>query len=254
LLGQALDVVLFPAMSRVQEDSARLALAYRRGITAVALVMLPGSAILFVIAPELVRLLLGPQWGAVVVPFQILVIGLLLRTSYKLSDSLARATGAVYRRAWRQAVYAALVAGGAWLGHRSGIAGVAAGVLGAVAVNFLLMAHLSLRMAGMSWGVFARAHREPLALGAAVALIAGSAAAAARTTSMSSAWIVAATAGSAVVGAAALARLAPSVFLGRDGAWMLSLLRTCVPTRLGGARAGRRTLTTHGPTTAGQTP
>ena len=66
----------------------------------------------------------------VVVPFRILALGMLFRTSYKMSDSLARATGSVYRRAWRQGIYAALVFGGAWVGQFWGVAGVAYGIFG----------------------------------------------------------------------------------------------------------------------------
>ena len=86
------------------------------------------------------------------------VITLLLRTSYKLSDSISRATGAVYRRAWRQAVYAGLVLSGAWTGQHWGVIGVAVGVFAALAVNFILMAELSLRIARLSWREFWRAH------------------------------------------------------------------------------------------------
>ena len=90
LLGGMLDDVLFPAMARVQDDLPRLGLAYRRGVSLVALTMLPLSALLMVLAPEVIAVALGPQWLGAVVPFQILAVGLLLRTSYKMSDSLAR--------------------------------------------------------------------------------------------------------------------------------------------------------------------
>jgi PST family polysaccharide transporter len=156
--GVLVDKTLFPAMSRIQDNHEQLALVYRRGVASIALVSLPVSLLFFVLAPELVRLLLGEQWSAVVVPFQILSIGLLFRTSYKISDSLARATGAVYRRAWRQGIYAVLVLTGAWGGLRWGIEGVAAGVLIAITANFLFMAQLSLKLTGLSWREFITAH------------------------------------------------------------------------------------------------
>ena len=133
LFGQILDQVLFPAMARVQDDVRRLAGAYTRGIALIALVMLPTSAALFILAPELIRLVLGPQWAGVVAPFQILAAGMLFRTSYKMSDSVVRATAAVYRRALRTAIYALLVIGGAWVGQHWGTTGVAFAVLGALA-------------------------------------------------------------------------------------------------------------------------
>ncbi|WP_084544405.1 lipopolysaccharide biosynthesis protein [Chroogloeocystis siderophila] len=158
LLGQALDKVLFPAMAKVQEEPKRLAIAYRRSITLIALIILPTSAALFALSPEIIHLLLGPAWTGAIIPFQILTIGMLFRTSYKVSDSLARAKGAVYKRAWIQGVYATLILAGAWLGHYWGISGVAIGVLIALSINFLLMAQLSLRLTFITWRDLFAAH------------------------------------------------------------------------------------------------
>jgi hypothetical protein len=124
LFGTVVDRVIFPAMAVVQ-DRQKLAEAYSRAVGLVALTTIPLSAVLFALAPEIVRILLGPHWDSVVTPFRILVTVLIFRTSYKMSDSLARATGAVYRRAWRQWLYAGAVFLGAWLGQFWGTAGVA---------------------------------------------------------------------------------------------------------------------------------
>lgn len=57
-----LSRVLFPAFSRIHEDRARLLGAYRSAVGAIAAVLLPTAAGLAVAAPEVVRVLLGPQW------------------------------------------------------------------------------------------------------------------------------------------------------------------------------------------------
>ncbi|UCH82339.1 MAG: lipopolysaccharide biosynthesis protein [Nitrospiraceae bacterium] len=158
LIGMALDKVIFPAMAKVQHQQDRLQTAYRRGLSLTALVVLPTSAAMFVLSPEIIEFLFGPAWLEAVIPFKILSVGMLFRTSYKLSDSLARATGAVYRRAWRQGLYAGCMLGGAWIGQFWGLNGVACGVLGAVTVNFILMAHLSMKLVSMTWRVFLAAH------------------------------------------------------------------------------------------------
>jgi len=98
LLGDAVDRVLFPAMASIQTDTRRLADAYRRGVALMGLIMLPASLVLFIVAPELILAMLGPRWTAVVTPFQILALGMFLRTSYRISDVTARATAAVYHR------------------------------------------------------------------------------------------------------------------------------------------------------------
>jgi O-antigen/teichoic acid export membrane protein len=158
LFGDVLDRVLFPTMARVQGDPPRLAAAYLQAVASIALVMLPIGVIMTVLAPEVIVVLLGPRWVEVIPPFQVFAIGLLFRTSYKMSDSISRATGAVYRRAWRQAIYAGLVFAGAWVGSRWGVTGVSVGVLASLVINFVLMADLSLAVAHTTWRRFAEAH------------------------------------------------------------------------------------------------
>src|SRR5207249_289368 len=126
LLGQVLDDVLFPAMAQIQFDTGRLAVAYRRLVAGMAVMTLPLSAVAVALAPELIYAVLGPKWGDAALPFQVLAVGTLCRASYKVSDSLTRAVGAVYQRAWRQWIYAALAlapewclgADGRWLAER----------------------------------------------------------------------------------------------------------------------------------------
>jgi PST family polysaccharide transporter len=156
---------------------------------------------------------------------------MLFRTSYKMSDSLARSTGAVYRRAWRQIVYAALVMGGAWVGGAWGLAGVSWGVLAAVTVNFFLMAHLSLQVAEMRWRDFARAHVPSIALAAVVTPAVWVAATALRHWDASSAVIVVVAGVLTALTSVLLVWSAPSAFLGADGQWMLGALRKFVKTR-----------------------
>ncbi|MEN6474420.1 MAG: lipopolysaccharide biosynthesis protein [Syntrophaceae bacterium] len=150
-LGTVADKVLFPVMSAVQQDKPRLARAYTTGVAFIAMMTMPLSGVLIVLAPEIIYVLLGKAWMAVAPPFQLLALALVFRTSYKMSDSLARATGAVYRRAWRQWVYAAAVFSGAWIGQFWGLSAVAFGVALAILVNFLLMFHLTASIVRISW-------------------------------------------------------------------------------------------------------
>jgi len=231
LFGDVLDRVLFPTMAKVQGDAQRLAGAYLQAVASIALVMLPIGVVMTVLAPEFIIVLLGPRWANVIPPLQVFAIGLLFRTSYKMSDSIARATGAVYRRAWRQAIYAALIFLGAWVGSRWGLAGVAAGVLGSQVINFILMADLSLAVAHTTWRRFAEAH-VPAALTAllagtvawlsVLALRHGGAGPAVRL-------VVAALVTIAAVGLAL--RIIPRALLGPYGMRMIALLGSFLPPR-----------------------
>lgn len=224
-IGTVLDAVLFPVMARVQSESQRLAVAYRRGMALITLVVLPPSAVLVLLAPEVVRVVLGPRWTPVIAPFQILGAGMLFRTSSKLGDSLTRATGAVYRRAWRQIVYALMVVGGAIVGQRWGIAGVAWFVVGALTVNFLLMAQLSLSEAAMPWSRLWLAQLPAALLTLASLPLVWGLAAALRHWGMPA--VVTLTTGGALMLATCLllAFAFPRVFLGPDGLWMLDTMR-----------------------------
>ena len=213
-------------MAKVQGNPQQLRTAYRRGISLIALVMLPASVVLVILAPELVSVLLGPRWSAAVAPFQVLAAGLLFRTSYKMSDSISRATGAVYRRAWRQGVYAFLVIGGAWIGQRWGVEYVALGVVVALGINFYLMAQLSLSVSGMSWGGFLAAHLAGFRLAVASGSMAWAAVELLRRWDLPAPIRLGGAGGLAILSVGLLTWRLPRLFLGGDGHWMIDVLRS----------------------------
>lgn len=238
IFGQILDRVLFPTMALVQQEPARLARAYRSAVASCALVVLPAGVVVAIVAPELVHVLLGQGWEGIVGPLQILALGMLFRTSYKLSDSVARATGAVYDRAWRQAVYAGAVVIGSFVGTFWGLNGVAVGAVAAVSSNFLLMAQLSLRVTGMRWSEFAMAHLPGLALASVTGTAAWAMAEWLRELQVTPLALLLDVA--LVTGAAGLLLcwLLPSLFLGRDGQSVVRLLNAVAPPWLQRRRAG----------------
>ena len=238
-LGGMLDNVLFPAMARVQGEPDRLAAAYRRGVGLLAVTMLPFSLTTILLAPEIVRVLLGPNWTAVVVPFQILAVGMTFRTSYKMSDSLARATGAVYRRAWRQIVYASLVIGGAFVGQRWGLSGVAAGIVTALAVNFTLMANLSLSLVPLTWSDFGRAHLPAVALTTVIAPVVWLSTEVARQAGLSPIIVLICGSVPAAIAMGVAVKLAPRAFLGDEALWAATTLRSSLTRRRGSVGSGR---------------
>jgi O-antigen/teichoic acid export membrane protein len=239
LVADVLDKVLFPTMARVQDDPGRLASAYLRSTAALVLIMLPIGVVAAVLAPELVAVAFGDRWHALVPPFQVLALGMMLRSGIRMSDSLARATGRVYRRAWRQWLYAGLVFAGAWLGLRWGVTGVAVGVLAALFTNYLMMAQLSLSVIHVSWADFAHAQAAGLRLTLIVGLSTAAFAAAARHFEFPplAGLVVGCLAAAAAAGL--MISLAPTVALGEDGMRMRDTLRTYLQTRLRPARLGR---------------
>lgn len=220
LLGSAIDRVLFPVMAKLQNQPERLLLAFRRSVVLTGALILPLSVALLILAPEIVQVVLGAQWVAVVLPFQIFASGMLFRTSYKLSDCLARATGAVYAQAFRHAGYALFILLGAWVGQFGGLTGVAVGTVVAITVHFSLMTQLSLTITGLSFREFVRAHRPAAAsalfLGATLWGIVSSM----RSSGASDAVTLVICGGLFLLAWLAVLRFWPELFLDEDGVWV----------------------------------
>jgi PST family polysaccharide transporter len=149
--GQVLSVVLFPVMSKIQDEKRQLTKTYLSGIAMVALVSAPLGALMVATASEIVEVVLGPKWSDAVIPFQILALGVVARGSYKIDDALARALGVMYQRSVRDAIYAAAVVIGSVIGLRWGLPGVAVGVLVAVVINYVLALRMSVSLLDCPW-------------------------------------------------------------------------------------------------------
>ncbi len=238
LIGTVLDRVMFPALARVQDKPEQLAKAFRAALALILLALGPLSAVMIVCAEPLVRIILGEAWLAIVPPFQVLSGIAVLRGAQKLSDSVARATGAVYRRSWRQAIYAASVIAGAWFGARYGILEVAAGVAVAVVISYALMLSLVLGLTGLSWTQLIATFLRALP---ATALAAAAAGVALPYLSGASALVQVMVPGLlAAVISFATALAMPRTLIGRDGQRAVRLvLRSVGP---GGARLANSTL------------
>jgi O-antigen/teichoic acid export membrane protein len=211
--------VLFPAFSRLQDDRARLGAAFRRILFVNALVLIPASALLVVLAPEAIRILMGPRWGEAVLPFQILALVMVMRVSYKVGVVVASAAGAVYPLALVNVLYAVCVIAGAALTIAWGIPGVAASTAASIAVMYLACAWLGMQRCDLRWRSFFAAHGPGLALGALLAAGAWPAASALRAAGLPAAATLAIIA--VLGGAAAVAIIAVWLRRGRgDFAWL----------------------------------
>ncbi len=233
LLGNVLDQVLFPTLAGRQHDRERLAENFRRAVVLTTTLTAPLAAVVVVLAPELVRIVLGDGWDGVVLPFRILVATLTFRTAYKLSDAMAKATGFVYARAWRQGVYAALVLGGAVAARPWGIAGVAVAVGFAITMNYVLMSGLSLAVTGLGWAGFWTAHRRGAALAVVTGAVALGAATGLRGLGAPAVVVAVGAALAAVAALAAPAAVSPRRILGADLLWLGGQLRGLAPRRDG---------------------
>jgi O-antigen/teichoic acid export membrane protein len=171
LIGSVSDKVLFPAMSRIQDDHRRLARAYVGVNSLIAMLTLPASVLLFVLAPEIVAVLLGAGWEQVASPLRVFAVVLLPRTTYKISGSLTRATGAVLGGALRQWIYATEVVLGCAIGSLWGINGVAVGASVAIVLHAGAMLKFSARLQRGLVGMVLSGYAKSLPLAAGVAAV-----------------------------------------------------------------------------------
>lgn len=170
--GQALVKVLFPAMAAIQDDRKRLRRAYLRSVGLISSIITPLCAIMLICGPEIVRIALGGGWDSAIVPFQLLCTGVLFRTIYKLSDSLAEATGAVFQRAGRELFYLSCVIGGTTIGSRWELPGVSVGVVLAIFLNYLIGAEMSARALQIRRRELLSMHAPGIGLAVGVGLVA----------------------------------------------------------------------------------
>jgi O-antigen/teichoic acid export membrane protein len=162
--------VLFSSFSRLQDDPVRLGQMLRRTLFATAILLLPASAGLIVLAPEAIYILLGPGWDGVVLPFQLMAATMLFRTTYKAAGLVTRSAGAVLRNAGSQALYALAVIGGALISVRWGIVGVSITTGLAVVFHYSNLMRLALRQVSLSWSDVLMAHIDGLVLSVLVVI------------------------------------------------------------------------------------
>lgn len=224
ILGMAGNRVLFPVMSRIQEERERLGLAARRGIALTALLALPAQSVLLVLAPEIVRVVYGPGWEGAVPVLQAMSLGLHFRTTWGVTLAILRAGGTVYQVAWRHLAYAACVLVATWIACPFGLGWVGAAVSATLALQFVLASQLLIRTTGLSATSLLRAHAEPLALGLACLVIAWFSAGALREGHFGPVAVVLVAGSLVAIGASTLAAFLPAVFLGPDGRWFLGVL------------------------------
>ena len=167
LFGNIARLSVFPAMSKVQQNEARLRSALLKSFSVLALLTLPVSAFCVIFAPEIIDLLLGGKWQAAVVPFAILSGTLYFTLAWRDCATLFQALGHPY---WITAAHvgraAALIAGIWWIAPHgltaicAVIGAVMALMLGVMLVIVKYAIHLPLRS-------IAAAHLYPLLVTAA---------------------------------------------------------------------------------------
>jgi PST family polysaccharide transporter len=118
-LRAPITAVAFPAMSRLQDDPSSFRTYYCRVAHLLAFASMPLVAFLYVAAPEVVHVLLGSQWNAVIPVFKALAITAFIQPVASLRGLVALASGRSTDYLWLGVINAivacaAFVAGLPW--------------------------------------------------------------------------------------------------------------------------------------------
>jgi teichuronic acid exporter len=151
-----LNQVAFPAAARFQHDRAAIGAQLLKAIGYVSLIAFPILWGMSAVAPELLRVLLGPDWGDAVLPFQILPLVMPFRM---IVGFLPTVTDAIGRSdvALRNALLGCVVMPIAfYMGSRWGIAGVAYAWVIAYPVVLFVNLRRMLAVIGIPMAIVAR--------------------------------------------------------------------------------------------------
>jgi O-antigen/teichoic acid export membrane protein len=163
--ASVMSAVLFPAMSRLQDDLGRLRRAFLLMTRLTAAISAPVMATMTVAAPHLIVALYGPRWAGAIPPLQVLCVFGYFRAVYHVGGVVAQSAGRIYGELANQILYAALVLTGALIGAQFGMPFVAAGVGLAITAMFLATSRLALRATHTSWRVYLRCQVDSLVIG-----------------------------------------------------------------------------------------
>ena len=170
LFNDVARIAMLPAMAQVQEDKDRLRKALLKSLSLTAFLALPVSAFCIVFAHEIIRLLLGQQWLAAVVPFALLTGTLYPQLSRRSCFAVFQAMGRPHWMITMQSLHVALLVAGVIWAASYGLTTVCASVLVvwcAMAVVAMLAAARAVDIS--AWDVLS-VHARGVALSVGIAL------------------------------------------------------------------------------------
>lgn len=92
-VSTSISQVIFPILSKIQEDKLKLKNAYSRILAVSSFVIFPLVTIFFFIAKPLIIFLLGVKWEGTVIFFKILLIGAALNHIHKINLNVLKVCG-----------------------------------------------------------------------------------------------------------------------------------------------------------------
>ena len=163
-LGGTVDRVMFPGMSKFNDNDEKLYSYGKKMLRIVNVIMVPSTALFILYTKEIVTLLLGSKWMDAVLPLRILFLSLPFRISVMMCDSVIRAKGKVYKAAYRKFLYTITLFLGVSIGSVWGIIGICIATSAAAIFNYFNMLSLVKKIFKTDNTIFFDPFIEPLKL------------------------------------------------------------------------------------------
>ncbi|MGK9146006.1 lipopolysaccharide biosynthesis protein [Plantibacter flavus] len=141
LIGQTVNRVLFPIFSRSAGDRRRVASQLTDATEMLATTVVPIMALISAAAPQLVFIVLGPEWMAAAALISVLAIGGARETIFYITPSLMKALGFASLNLRYELLATGMQVAGIVIGLQFGVLGVAAGytIAGFLLIPVLLL-------------------------------------------------------------------------------------------------------------------
>jgi PST family polysaccharide transporter len=150
LIGQTVNRVMFPAFSRAAGNPAKVAASLMAATRLLAISAVPLMIFVACAAPELVNLVLGPEWLAAAGLVSVLAVGGARETIFYVTPSLMKGLGRSGLIVKYEILATVVQVGGIVIGLQFGVLGVAVGY---AAAGFLLtpvLLRIQSRLTGVS--------------------------------------------------------------------------------------------------------
>ena len=150
LIGQTVNRVMFPAFARSAQEPERVAASLVAATRVLALLAVPLMVFVSCAAPELVHLVLGPDWMPAAALVSVLAIGGARETIFYITPSLMKGLGRGALIVRYEILAAVVQVGGIVIGLQFGVFGVAVGYTAAGVLLTPVLLRIQTRLTGVS--------------------------------------------------------------------------------------------------------
>lgn len=233
IYNKVADRVVFPAMARVQGEPERLRSAYLKGLEITALFGIPLATILYLLAADIIFVLLGDQWGAVIPIFAILSLATYFKIAVGVSATLIRATAAMRQLVIAQTINVVLVVSSLLYAVQFGLEAVAWAIVFVTICFASLMTFHACRIVDIGLWALLRTQRYGMTLAIGCALLIMLVSYPVRMIDANPWWVLIANGVGFGVAGLVLVVLRPRSILGPEGADMANQIYGLIQKRFG---------------------